>query len=184
VRDIVVAGVSTRQYRRVLPQMAASVGIAKSSVSRRFIEASAAQLAALQQRRFDAVDLLANYIGGIVVAGRHVTVAIGVDASGTKHLLGLADGATENAAVVKDLIARGLDPRREYLFIIDGAKALAAALEQLFGERAHVHAASARCPRQCVRTRHCQSPAPRTAVRSRATRRRRRTALRVPPVAA
>ncbi len=88
VRDIVIAGVSTRKYRKVLPQVAASVGIAKSSVSRRFIEASAAQLAALQKRRFDDVELLAIYIDGIVVAGRHVVVAIGVDASGAKHLLG------------------------------------------------------------------------------------------------
>jgi transposase-like protein len=142
VRDIVIAGVSTCKYRKVLPQIAASVGIAKSSVSRRFIEASAAQLATLQQRRFDELDLLAIYIDGIVVAGRHVLVAIGVDAAGTKHLLGLADGATENARVVKDLlsdlIARGLDPQREYLFVIDGAKALAAAIEQLFGDRGHV----------------------------------------------
>jgi transposase-like protein len=142
VRDIVVAGVSTRKYRKVLPQIADSVGIAKSSVSRRFIEASGQQLVALQKRRFDNVDLLAIYIDGIVVAGRHVVVAIGVDAAGAKHLLGLADGATENAAVVKDLlnglIERGVDPQREYLFVIDGAKALAAALEQLFGNRAHV----------------------------------------------
>jgi len=142
VRDIVIAGVSTRRYHKILPQVAASVGIAKSSVSRRFIEASAAQLAALQKRRFDDIDLLAIYIDGMVVARRHVLVAIGVDATGTKHLLGLADGATENARVVKDLlsdlIARGLDPEREYLFVIDGAKALAAAIEELFGDRAHV----------------------------------------------
>lgn len=137
-----VAGVSTRKYRKVLPQVADSVGIAKSSVSRRFIEASGQQLAMLQKRRFDEVDLLAIYIDGIVVAARHVVVAIGVDATGVKHLLGLADGATENAAVVKDLlnglIERGVDPQREYLFVVDGAKALAAALEQLFGERARV----------------------------------------------
>jgi transposase-like protein len=142
VRDIVIGGVSTRKYHKVLPQVADSVGIAKSSVSRRFIEASAAQLATLQKRRFDDVDLLAIYIDGIVVAGRHVLVAIGVDVTGSKHLLGLADGATENARVVKDLlsdlIARGVDPDREYLFVIDGAKALAAAIEELFGDRAHV----------------------------------------------
>lgn len=142
VRDIMMVGVSTRQYRKVLPQVADSVGIAKSSVSRRFIEASGQQLAALQKRRLDKLDLLAIYIDGIIVAQRHVLVAIGVDDTGTKHLLGLADGATENAAVVKDLlqdlIDRGVDPQREYLFVIDGAKALVAAIERLFGERAHV----------------------------------------------
>jgi transposase-like protein len=142
VRDLMIAGVSTRKYREVLPQIADSVGIARSSVSRRFIEASGQQLAMLQKRRFDDVDLLAIYIDGIVVARRHVLVAIGVDATGSKHLLGLADGATENAAVVKDLlndlIARGVDPQRAYLFVIDGAKALAAAIEELFGDRAHV----------------------------------------------
>ena len=142
IRDILVAGVSTRQYAQVLPAAAGTVGVSKSAVSRRFVEASAAQLAQLNERPLEALDLLVLYIDGIVVAGHHVIAAIGVDAQGVKHLLGLARGASENAAVVKDLLAgmlaRGLRADRSYLFVIDGAKALRAGVEEVFGERAHV----------------------------------------------
>lgn len=101
--DILVTGVSTRKYGKVLPEMAGTVGIAKSSVSRRFVEASAAQLKELMEKRFDNVDLLAIYLDGIVVDKHHILAAIGVDEAGSKHLLGLARGASENAQVVKDL---------------------------------------------------------------------------------
>jgi transposase-like protein len=138
IRDILVAGVSTRQYANVLPRAAASVGISRSAVSRKFVAASAAQLAALNERRWDATQILAIYIDGIVVDRHHVVAAIGVDEAGAKHLLGLSSGATENASVVKDLlvglIARGLAPERAYLFVIDGSKALRSAIEALFGE--------------------------------------------------
>lgn len=142
VRDILVAGVSTRKYEGVLPAAAGTVGISKSAVSRHFVAASAAQLAALNERRLEDLDLLALYIDGIVVARTHVLAAVGIDASGKKHLLGLTAGSSENAAVVKDLlrelIERGVDATRTYLFIIDGAKALRSAIEALFGDRAHV----------------------------------------------
>lgn len=142
VRDILVAGVSTRKYARVLPVMAGTVGIAKSSVSRKFIAASTRALAALMGRRLEAIDLLAIYIDGIVVAEHHIVAAIGVDAAGDKHLLGLVSGASENAQVVKDLlqslIEGGLSSEARYLFVIDGSKALRAAIEALFGERAVV----------------------------------------------
>ena len=142
VRDIMVAGVSSRKYARVLPQAAHTVGISKSSVSRRFVQASARQLAQLNQRSLAELDLLALYIDGIVTAGRHVVAAIGVDGQGQKHLLGLAHGASENAAVVKDLlhglIGRGLRADCAYLFVIDGSKALRSAIEEIFGERAQV----------------------------------------------
>lgn len=142
VREILLAGVSTRRYHDVLPQAAASVGVAKSSVSRKFIQASAEQLRALAERRFDGVELLAIYIDGIVIQRHHVIAAIGVDQAGAKHLLGLCGGATENAQVVKDLlrslIARGVPPERKYLFVIDGAKALRSAIEELFGAEAPV----------------------------------------------
>src|SRR5258706_7478268 len=142
IRDILVAGVSTRKYRRVLPAAAGTVGISKSAVSRHFVAASAAQLAALNERRFDSLDLLAIYLDGIVVTQTHVLAAVGVDGSGKKHLLGIAAGSSENAAVVKDLLAglirRGLDASCSYLFVIDGSKALRAAIEELFGEAAHV----------------------------------------------
>jgi len=142
VRDIMVAGVSTRRYKSVLPEVAGTVGVSKSAVSRRFIEASAAQLAALNERSFKGVELLAIYIDGIVVHGHHILAAIGVDDTGTKQLLGLALGSSENALVVKDLlsglISRGLDAQLSYLFVIDGSKAVRSAIDELFGSRAKV----------------------------------------------
>ena len=142
VRDILVTGVSTRKYARVLPLMADSVGIKKSSVLAAFIKASEKALEALMQRRLEDLDLLAIHLDGIVVAQHHILAAVGVDSQGGKHLLGLAQGASENTQVAKDLlnslIERGLDPQARYLFIIDGAKALRAAIEQVFGDRAPV----------------------------------------------
>ena len=142
VRDIMVAGVSTRRYASVLPEAAGTVGVSKSTVSRRFIEASAAQLAALNERSLAGVAVLVIYIDGIVVDGHHIIAAVGVDEAGNKHMLGLALGASENAHVVKDLlrrlIERGLDAGLSYLFVIDGGKALRSAIDEMFGERAHV----------------------------------------------
>ena len=142
VRDILVAGVSTRRYAAVLPEAAGTVGVSKSSVSRRFIEASAAQLAALNERSLADLAVLVIYIDGIVVSGHHIIAAVGVDEAGDKHLLGLALGASENALVVKDLlrgmIERGLDAQLSYLFVIDGGAALRSAIDEMFGQRAHV----------------------------------------------
>ena len=74
--------------------------------------------------------------------GHHIIAAVGVDEAGDKHLLGLALGASENAQVVKDLlrrlIERGLDASLSYLFVIDGGKALRSAIDEMFGQRAHV----------------------------------------------
>ena len=142
VRDILVSGVSTRKYESVLPEAAGTVGVSKSSMSRRMVEASAEQLRALNERGLEELRLLAIYIDGIVVDAHHVVGAIGVDERGDKHLLGLVAGSSENAPVVKDLlsgmIARGLDPQQRYLFVIDGSKALRAAIDEIFGDRAHV----------------------------------------------
>ncbi len=142
IRDILVRGVSTRKYAEVLPRMAGTVGIAKSSVSRRFIRAARDALAALMGRRFDELDVLAVWIDGIVVDDHHILAAVGVDAQGEKHLLGLAQGASENAQVVKDLlsslIGRGIGPDRVRLFVIDGSKGLRSAIEELFGGQAKV----------------------------------------------
>ena len=142
VRDILVSGVSTRKYERVLPQVAHTVGVSKSAVSRRFIEASAQQLAALNERPLADAKLLVIYIDGIVVADHHVLAAVGVDRKGVKHLLGLEAGSSENAQVVKDLLVslveRGLPTDVDYLFVIDGGKALRSAIDEVFGARAHV----------------------------------------------
>ncbi len=123
--------------------MAGTVGISKSSVSREFIHASQTALTELMARRFDERDFLAIYMDGIIVGAWHIIAAVGVDSTGEKHLMGLVSGSSENAQVVKDLlrglIERGLSTDLEYLFVIDGSRALRSAIEELFGERAHVH---------------------------------------------
>lgn len=135
--EILMHNVSTRNYRRVLPEMAESVGISKSSVSRWFIEESAQELERLAARRFDQMELLIIYLDGLVFGEHHVLCAVGVDAQGKKHVLGLVEGASENGAsataLLEDLVERGVDPKRRYLFVIDGSKALRSAINRVFG---------------------------------------------------
>lgn len=130
-------GVSTREYQEVLPQMAETVGVSRSAISRKAIEASVEQLQQLQERRWEDVDILVIYLDGQRFADHHILSAVGVDRQGKKHILGIELGATENAAAVKRLLTRlrdhGLPTNRKYLFVIDGAKALRAAIEEVFG---------------------------------------------------
>lgn len=130
-------GVSTREYKEVLPAMAATVGVSKSAISRQAIEGSEQQLRALQERRWDAVNLLVIYVDGQRFGEHHILGAVGVDIEGRKHVLGIEPGATENAAAVKRLFTRlrdnGLNTEQKYLFVIDGAKALRAAIHEVFG---------------------------------------------------
>jgi transposase-like protein len=130
-------GVSTRQYEEVLPEMASTAGVSKSSISRQAIEGSAEQLRQLRERRWDTANLLVLYIDGQRFGAHHVISAVGIDREGAKHILGIELGATENAAAVKSLFTRlrdqGLPTDRKYLFVIDGAKALRAGIEEVFG---------------------------------------------------
>ena len=135
--EILMQGVSTRRYHKVLPEMAETVGVAKSSVSREFIEASEEALRQIAERRFDQTDILIVYLDGLVFGQHHVLAALGVDAEGHKHVLGLTEGASENATACKvlleDLVARGVKPSRRRLFVIDGSKALRSAIDAVYG---------------------------------------------------
>ena len=130
-------GVSTRNYREVVPRMADSVGVSRSAVSREAAEAGARLLEQLLARRWDDVEILVIYIDGMRFGSHHVISAVGVDRAGSKHVLGIQLGATENAAAVKDLLVglreQGLNTSQRYLFVIDGAKALRAAIDEVFG---------------------------------------------------
>jgi len=148
VLDTLLKGVSTRNYAGVIREMADTAGVSKSRVSREFVEASEKTLEALMARRFDQVSILAIYIDGIILGGHHVLTALGVDREGAKHVLGLREGASENAAVVKalleDLAQRGITPGVQRLFIIDGSKALRAGIDAVFGadqpvQRCRIH---------------------------------------------
>ena len=142
VAERVVCGLSTRKYRRAVESVLDGYGIRKSSVSRHFVRATAQQLRELCERRLEELKLVALLIDGIAFASQTLIVALGVEENGSKHVLGLWQGATENATVCKalleDLVERGLSQERRYLFVLDGSKALRAAVDKVFGARAEV----------------------------------------------
>ncbi len=136
--EILMMGVSTRNYRKVLPEMAEAVGMSRSAVSREFAQASEAALKQLVERNFDDLDILIVYLDGQRFAKHHVLTAVGVDTKGYKHVLGMVAGASENSAACKSLleglVVRGVKPDRKRLFVIDGSKALRAAVDAVYGE--------------------------------------------------
>jgi transposase-like protein len=136
--DILLYGVSTRRYEKVLPAMAESVGISKSAVSRANIEAGEKLLKELAEKRFDDLDILVIYIDGIRLGEHHILGAVGVDCAGNKHVLGLREGSGENATTVgellSDLVSKGVKPGRRRLFVIDGSKALRCGIDQVYGK--------------------------------------------------
>src|SRR2546422_8204885 len=134
--EILLRGVSTRQYAKVLPEMAETVGVSRSSVSREAMEASEAELKRLCERRLDDLELLVLYIDGVIFGEHHVLGAVGVDAEGCKHVLGLAEGASENQVVatglLEDLVRRGFKTHRKQLFLFDGPQDLRGARDAGF----------------------------------------------------
>jgi transposase-like protein len=137
-----VRGVSTREYEQIIDLARDGFGVKKSSVSRDFVRASAAEVKALTDRRFDGVRFPAILIDGVEYAGETMIVALGITEDGTKRVLGLRQGATENAAVcvalLEDLQERGLDTSQPSLFVLDGAKALHAAVTRIWGQNAAI----------------------------------------------
>ena len=126
----IAAGVSTRRYRGTveeLPDGEVSSATSKSSVSRRFVALSTEQLHEWMSSPLDALDLPVVMVDGTCFGERVILVAVGIDAKGKKHVLGLREGSTEKAQVVKsllsDLVERGLDAERPRLWVIDGGKA-------------------------------------------------------------
>jgi transposase-like protein len=142
IADILVCNVSTRKYARVVHRCADELGISKSAVSRQFVKQSAQAWAQLMARDLSQIDFVAMYVDGLIVAKHHIIAAVGVDAQGNKHVLGLAPGSSENAKVVKDLLSdlarRGVDLNISRLWVIDGSKALRSGIEQLCGKDAKV----------------------------------------------
>ena len=142
VRQRVVCGVSTRDYQRVIDDVCDGYGIERSSVSRHWKAVSVKQMAELMERPLGGLDLVALVIDGIEFHKYLLVVALGIDTSGRKHVLGLWPGATENAQVCKelleDLVGRGMATDRKYLFVLDGSKALKKAVESCFGKQAEI----------------------------------------------
>ena len=136
-----LGGLSTRRYPVGLepvgePGRATSRSTSKSAVSRKFVAMTQTALADLLAADLTGLDLVAVMIDGVYFADHLCVVALGIDIDGTKHPLGLVEGSTENTTVVKSLLTglrdRGLDTTRPILAVLDGAKALAAGVKEVF----------------------------------------------------
>jgi transposase-like protein len=137
-----ILGISSRDYEETVDGFRKAYGIKKSSVSRHFVQATAEQMREFLERDLSGLDLVAIFIDGIEFKKHLLVVALGLDRGGRKHVLGLWQGATENATVcaslLDDIERRGLDTGKDYVFVLDGAKALRSAVAKKFGTKATV----------------------------------------------
>ena len=143
VLERMLAGVSTRRYRRTQEPVGEQVetrarSTSKSAVSRTFVERTREALGELMGRRLGDLRLAVMMLDGLELKGRMMIVALGITTEGVKIPLGLWEGSTENAtvatALLSDLVERGLDPEQGMLFVLDGSKALRKAVRSVFGE--------------------------------------------------
>jgi putative transposase len=150
-----LAKISTRRYPAGLEPVGAAVeaasrGTSRSAVSRRFVAATETALAELMAADLSGLDLVALMVDGVNFAGHCCVVAVGIDIDGIKHPLGVVEGDTENSTLVTGLLVglrdRGLDVGRPILCVLDGAKALAAAVKAVFD-----HPVIARCQLHKIR---------------------------------
>jgi len=151
VVEQMLVGVSTRKYARSLEPVAEGVatrGTSRSAVSRRFVAATQEQLDTWMATDLSGIELVAVMIDGVAFREHVVLCALGIDTGGHKHVLGLREGATENAVACTELLTnlreRGLRTDRGLLVVIDGSKALAKAVRDTFGrfaliQRCQVH---------------------------------------------
>jgi putative transposase len=143
VMEQMLAGVSTRRFVRTREPVGQDVvdaerSASKSAVSREFVGRTGEHLKALMARSLGDVRLAALMLDGIELKGRCCVVALGVTTDGVKLPLGLWDGSTENKRVcvelLSDLVDRGLDCDQGVLVVLDGGKALRAAVDTVFGQ--------------------------------------------------
>ncbi len=138
----VLAGLSCRDYRASAEAVPTAFGLSASSVSRRFIRASAKQLQTLQERRLDEYDVVALILDGKTFAADEMVVALGITVTGEKVILGFVQTATENekvcSAFLRELLDRGLQTGSGLLCVIDGAKGLRKAIASVFDAHAPV----------------------------------------------
>ncbi len=142
VWEKLMLGLSTRKYGQAVREFTEAYGLEKSAVSQHFIEASRAKLKELMERRLDKLRLCALLIDATPFEGQQMVVALGIGCDGRKTILGIRQGATENATVVGellgDLIERGLDFGEPRLYVLDGGKALHAAVKKYAGDAAPI----------------------------------------------
>jgi transposase-like protein len=138
----VMYGLTMRSYKEVVQQFSEAYGLEKSTTSEHFIEASRRKLEEVMKRSLAGLSLSVMLIDGTIFKGQNLVVAIGVDRLGNRMVLGLRQGATENAAVVSGLLGeladRGVDFNQPRLYLLDGSKAIRAAIRSFAGDAAFV----------------------------------------------
>lgn len=141
----VINGISMGKYERAAESVPETFGISKSSVSRKFIRASAKRLEAFLSRDLSQYDIVAVFIDGKHFQEHEIVTALGITIAGEKILLGFVETSTENHKVCKEFLLglkeRGLKFDDEMLFIVDGGKGLRKGIADAVGEKAVV----ARC---------------------------------------
>jgi putative transposase len=142
VWEKLMLGLSTRKYGQAVRQFTEAYGLEKSAVSEHFIEASRAKLKDMMERRLDKTRLCALLIDATPFEGQQMVAALGIAQDGQKMILGVRQGATENATVVGellgDLVNRGMGFTEPLLYVLDGGKALTAAVKKYAGESAAI----------------------------------------------
>src|SRR5258708_33827928 len=142
VWDKMMRWLSTRKYGAVVKDFQDAYGIEKSTVSENFIEVSRVKVKQLMERPLGELRLCAVLIDGTPFKDRQMIAALGIGCDGTKTVLGIREGATENTAVVSALLSevvqRGLDFSAPRLYVLGGAKGLAARARQQAGRAAFV----------------------------------------------
>ncbi len=140
VWEKLMLGLSTRKYGQAVRQFTEAYGLEKSAISEHFIEASREKLKEMMERRLEKVKLCVLLIDATPFAGQQMVAALGISQDGRKTILGIRQGATENATVVGellgDLVNRGLDFSQPRLYVLDGGKALHSAVNKYAGESA------------------------------------------------
>jgi integrase len=138
--EAIAVGVTTRKYLRTLEPLRPDIperAVSKSAVSRRFVALTSVRLTTWLAMPLDALDIRVVLIDGLHFRDHVILLAVGIDTQGTKHVLALREGTTENATVCKALLAdlreRGLDLDRPTLFIIDGGTGLRKAIRETSG---------------------------------------------------
>jgi putative transposase len=147
VLERMLAGVSTRRYRRVQEPVGEQVeqqarSTSKSAVSRTFIARTKDALVELMARPLADIRLAVLMVDGVGLKDHTCVVALGITTDGVKIPLGLWEGSTENKTVTSELLSnlvhRGLDVEQGVLVVIDGSKALRAAVNDVLGTRTPV----------------------------------------------
>lgn len=134
----VLNGISVRKVSSILPESVGSIGASKSSISKKVVEASKANLKLFEERDLSNWPIIAMFVDGTSFAEDQMIISLGVCLDGTKRVLGFVQAGTENsvpiAQMLRTLKDRGLVFPHGLLAIIDGSKGIRKAIKDVFGK--------------------------------------------------